>query len=115
MIHVNAHPERMIFRQHSTQLSRDSLWQEDRYPRTDAEKFDVLDRAQPRQQLLEPVVAENQGVATAQKHVTNFGVCFEIPERLLEIGVQFLLANSANDSTPRAITAVTCTTIRHQE
>ena len=71
--------------------------------------------AQPRQELLEPVIAENQSVATTQKHVAYFGVCFEITERLLEIGVKFLFANSANYSTPGAISAVTRTTIRHQE
>ncbi len=65
--------------------------------------------------FLEPVIAENQSVATTQKHVAYFGVCFEITERLLEIGVQFLFANSANYSTPGAIAAVTRTTIRHQE
>src|SRR6266480_3397592 len=95
MIHVYAHPQRVIFRQHCTQLGGDSLWQENWHPRTDAEKFDVLDSAQPRQQLLEPVIAENQSVATTQKHVAYFGVCFEITERLLKIGVKFLLANSA--------------------
>ena len=71
--------------------------------------------AQPRQELLEPVIAENQRVATTQKHIAYFGVCFEITERLLEIGVKFLFANSANYSTPCAIAAVTRTTIRHQE
>src|SRR4029077_6034071 len=115
MIHVHTHPERMIFRQHCTQLGRDSLWQENRHPRTDAEKFDVLDSAQPRQQIFEPVIAKNQSVATTQKHVTYFSVSFKITKRLLEIGVQFLFANPANHSTPGAIAAVTRTTIRHQK
>src|SRR5262245_48579243 len=115
MIHVYAHPERVIFRQHCTQLGSDSLWQENRHPRADPQKFDVADSAQPRQQLLEPVIAENQSVATTQKHVANFGVCLKITERLLEIGVQFLFANSANHSTSGAIAAVTRATIRHQK
>ena len=115
MIHVHAHPERMIFRQHCAQLRRDSLRQENRHPRTDPDKFDVPDRPQPRQHLLEPVIAENQSVPTTQKHVPHFSVFFKITERLLEIGVQFLFANSANHSTPGAIAAVTRATIRHQK
>ena len=75
----------------------------------------MLDCTQPRQELLEPVIAENQSVAATQKHIAYFGVCFEITERLLEIGVKFLFANSANYSTPCAITAVTRTTGRHQK
>src|SRR5258708_12408372 len=111
MIHVHAHPERMIFREHCTQLRRDSLRQENRHPRADPQKFDVPDRAQPRQHLLEPVIAENQSVPTTQKHVAYFGVSFKITERLLEIGVQFLFANSANHSPPGPIPPVTTTTI----
>src|SRR5207248_10883468 len=98
-----------------TQLRRNSLRQENRHPRTYPDKFDVPDRAQPRQQLLKPVIAENQSVPTTQKHIAYFGVSFKITERLLEIGVQFLFANSANHSTPGAIAAVTSATIRHQE
>src|SRR5206468_12354944 len=110
-----AHPERMIFRKHCAQFSGDSLGQENRHPRTYPHKFDVPDSAQPRQQLLETVIAENQSVATTQKHVAYFGVSFKITECLLEIGLQFLFANSANHSTPGAIAAVTSTTIRHQK
>src|SRR4029077_9494453 len=105
----------MIFRQHCAQLGRDSLRKENRHPRTDAEKFDVLNSAQPRQELVEPVIAENQSVPTTQKHVAYFGVCFEITEGLLEIGVQFLFANSADHPAPGAIAAGTRTTISHQE
>src|SRR5580765_5395317 len=115
MIHVHAYPERMIFRQHCAQLGRYSLRQENRHPRADPQEFDMLDSAQPRQQLLEPVIAENQSVATTQKDVAYFGMSFKITECLLEIGVEFLFANSANYSTPGAIAAVTRTTIRHQE
>src|SRR5580765_8334088 len=115
MIHVHAYPERMIFRQHCAQLGRYSLRQENRHPRADPQELDMLDSAQPRQQLLEPVIAENQSVATTQKHIAYFGVCFEITERLLKIGVKFLFANSADYSTSCAIPAVTGTTIRHQE
>jgi hypothetical protein len=115
MIHVHAHPERMIFRQHCTQLGVIRCGRKigTRVPmRRNSMCLIVRNRDK---QLLEPVIAENQSVATTQKHVAYFGVFFEITERLLEIGVQFLFANSANHSTPGAIAAVTRTTIRHQE
>src|SRR6476659_1581573 len=65
MIYMHAHPERMMFRQHCAQLRRDALRQENRDPRADAEEFYVLDRAQPREQLVELIVAEDESVATA--------------------------------------------------
>ena len=113
VIDVHAHPERMILRQHRAQLRRDPLREENRHPRTDAQKFDVPDSAQPRQQLLEPVIAENQSVAPAQKHVAYLGVRFKIAERLLEIRAQFLFANSANHPTPCAVAAVTRAPVCH--
>ncbi len=40
---------------------------------------------------------------------------FEIAERFLEIGVQFLFAHAADDATARAVAAVRCATIGHQK
>ena len=50
MVHVHAHPKRVVFGENRTQFRRDPLGQENRYARADAEKFDVLDRAQPRRE-----------------------------------------------------------------
>ena len=58
MIHVHAHPKRMIFRQHRAKLRRDPLRKENRDPRADAEKFDVRNRPQSAQKILEFTVAE---------------------------------------------------------
>ena len=50
-----------------------------------------------------------------EKDVAHFGVLFQITERLLEIGVQFLFAHAAHDAAARAITAVARATIRHEK
>jgi hypothetical protein len=65
MIHVHAHPKRMMFRQYRAKLWRDALWQENRDACADAKKFNVLYRAQPAEQLVDLVVAENERVAAA--------------------------------------------------
>src|SRR5215475_7017140 len=80
MINVHAHPERMIFRQDRAQLWRDALWQKDRNARANAKKFNVLYRAQPTEQLVELVVAENERVAAAEQDIAHFGVLLKIPE-----------------------------------
>ena len=49
------------------------------------------------------------------KNAYDFGVLFEITECFLEIGVQFLLADSANDAGACAISAVTRATIGDQK
>src|SRR5207253_9028940 len=101
MVYVHTYPERMIFLQHRAKLRRDSLGQENWNARADPQKFDVWNRVQAAQNFLELIVAENERIASAQKHVANFGVLFEVTERFLEIGVQFLFANTADDATAR--------------
>src|SRR5438093_13497394 len=107
MIYMHTDPERMMFREHRTQLRRDALRQENRDPRADANKLDVLNRPQSRKQLVDLVVAENESIATTQEYVADFCVCFEISERFLEICVHFLFADDADHAAPGAVTAVT--------
>src|SRR5439155_23300311 len=102
-----------MFGEDRAQLRRDPLRQKNWNARADPEKFNVLDRAQPRQQLVDLIVAENQRVAAAQQNVAHFGMLFEITERFLEIGVQFLFTNPADDAAASAISAVSRATIGH--
>jgi len=90
---------------------RQENWNARAYP----QKFDVRDRAQAAQNFLELIVAENERIAAAQKHVAHFGVLFEVAERFLEIGVQFLFPNTADDATARAISTITRTAIGHEK
>src|SRR6266571_5007678 len=115
MINVHAHPERMMFRENRAKLGRDPLRQENRNAGADAQKFDVLDRAQPRRQLVDLIIAENQRVAATQEHVAHFGVLFEITERFFEIGMQLLFADSADDTTTGAIAAIRRASIGYQK
>ena len=58
---------------------------------------------------------KNQRVAAAQEDVAHFGVLFEITECFLEIGVQFLFADAADDAAARAIAAIRCATVGHEK
>ena len=72
MVGMDAHEQRMKFFQHRAQLRRDALRQKDRDARADAQKFHVRNRAQPAQQILQLLVAQQQRVAAAQQHVADF-------------------------------------------
>ena len=67
MVRVNAHEERMKFFQHRAQFGRDALRQESRDARTDAQKFNVRNRAQPAQKIFQLVVAQQ---ATGRRRST---------------------------------------------
>ena len=75
----------------------------------------MRDRAQPAEQLFQSLVAENERIAAGEKHVAHFGVLFEVAERFLEIGVQFLFPNTADDATACAISTITRTTIGYEK
>jgi hypothetical protein len=115
MIHVHAHPKRMMLRENRAKLWRDALGQKNRNARANAKKFNVLYRAQPAEQLVELVVAENESVAATEQDIAHFGVLLKILERFLEIGVQFLFAHTTYHTTAGAISTITCATIRHQK
>ena len=82
---MDAHPQRMMLLQHLHQILGDALRQHGRDLGADAQELDVLDRAQPAQQPVELVVADGQRIAAREQHVANFGVCFEIGERLFPL------------------------------
>ena len=115
MVHMHAHPERMILSQHCTKLRRDALRQEDRHPRADPKKFDVWNRAKAGKNLIELVVAEKQGVPAAQQDVAHFGVGFQVTIDRFKFGMQFLFAHAADDAAPGAISAVAGASISHQK
>src|ERR1700742_4914543 len=85
MIDVNAHTKRMILLEHRAKLRRDALGEKDRNPRADAEKFDVRNRAQSAQHLLELGIAEEKRVATGQKDVAHFSMFLEIFEGVFKL------------------------------
>ena len=115
MIHVHAHPKRMMFRENRTKLGRDSLRQENRNARPNPEKLNMLDCAEPSQQFVDLVVTENKRVTAAQKHVAHFGVLLEIMKRLPEIGVELLFPHPTHNARASAIATIRCATIGHQK
>src|SRR5438270_3298945 len=113
MVDVDAHPERMILRQHRAKLGRDALWQENRNSRPDTNEFDVWNRSKPSENLIELIIAEEQCVSTAQQNIAHFGVNFQVTIDRFKFGMQLLLAHAADDPAPGAISAVTRASIRH--
>ena len=75
VVRVNADEQRVILPEHRAQLRRDALRQEDGYPRADPQKLHVRDGAQPAQQMVQLLVAEQQRVAAAQQYVAHFRMC----------------------------------------
>ena len=101
--------------QHRAQLRRDALRQEDRYPRADAQKLHVRDRAQTAQQMFQLLVAEQQRVAAAQQHVAHLRMAADVLDLPVELGMEIVAAGVAHQPRPRAIPAIRRAPVRHQE
>lgn len=106
MIGVDAHPEGVMLLQDRAELRRDPLRKEDRDARADPDELYVRDRPQAAEQRVEFIVGEEQRVAPREKDVTHFRVVLKIGDRLVEIGVEFLLAGPAHHAGAGAVAAV---------
>ena len=67
------------------------------------------------EQRFQLVVGEQQRIAAGKQHVAHFRVRLDVADRLLEIGVEFLLARAADDPAAGAIPAVARATVRHEK
>src|SRR5262245_3113680 len=105
---VQAHPQRMMLLQHLHQVLRDALRQHGRDLGADADKLDVLDRAQASKQVVELVVTDRQRVAAREEHVANLGMLLEVAEREIPIAdVEIVLsARVADEAGARAVAAI---------
>ena len=73
MIHVYAHPERMLFLQHRAKLEGNALRQKNRNHAYRFGEFDTWNRAPPAQNFFQFVVAEEECVAVRKQHVAFLG------------------------------------------
>ena len=115
MIRVNADEERMKLLQHCAQFRRDALRQEDGNARADAQKLHMRNRPQPREQILQLLVAEQQRVAPAQQHVANLRMRRDVGELLVELRMKIIAAGIAHQARARAVAAIARAPIRHEE
>jgi hypothetical protein len=115
MIHVNAHPDRPVFPEQFAQLRCDSLRQEYRNSRSDANELHVLDCPESRQQVFQFLVGQQKRIPTRQQHVTDFRMRLNIPQALLVLRMEIVILGVRNQPAPRAITTVGRTPIRYQE
>ena len=106
MVRVNADEKRMKLFEHRAEFRRDALRKKNRNARAEAEKLDVLDAAQPVQEVFELLVAEQQRVAAAEQHVAHFGVLADVLYLAIELRVKIVARRIAHESRPGAITAV---------
>ncbi len=106
MIGVDADEKRVVLLQHAAQLWGDPLWKENGHAGADAEELDVRDLAQSGEDGVELGVRKKQGIPAGEQDIAHFRVLFEVAEGGLELGVQFLFADAADDSAAGAVAAV---------
>ena len=106
VVGVDADEERMKFFQHRAEFGRDALRQEDGDARADAEKFNVRTRAQLGEQMLQLVIAQEQGVAAAEEDVADFGMRGDVGDLLVELGMEVVAGGVADEARAGAIAAI---------
>ena len=82
---VEAHPQRMMLLEHADQRARHPHGQHDRHFGAEPHELDMLDGAEPPQQIVEPLVGQRQRVAARDQHVADLGMVGDVSERLLPL------------------------------
>ena len=106
VVEVDVHPQRMELAQHRHQLRRDALRHEDRHAAADADDLDVLDGAQPAQDVLQHLRREQQRVAAAEQHVADCRRGGDVGDLPIVVAAAELRAGVADDAAARAVAAV---------
>ena len=115
MIDMDAHPKRVKFLQHRAKLGGNPLRKEDGDAAADAQELNVLDGAQAAEQVVEPLVREQESVAARKQDIAHLGMFLKIIDGAVKIEFQFLLADAAHDATARAITAIGGAAVRDEK
>ena len=104
---VQAHPQRVIAAQHLRERRRHAHRLHDGLLDADPDELEVLDRAQARQHVLEPVLVERQRIAAGDQAIANRRRARDVVDRGVDVGLaQRALAARADEPGPRAIAAI---------
>ena len=115
MIRVDAHPDRPVLTEDLGELGRDALRQEDRDARTEADEFDVFDRAETSEERVELGVGQQQRVAAGEQDVTDFGMGLDVLQTCLELGMEVVRLGVGDQAAARAVAAIGSATVSDQE
>jgi hypothetical protein len=79
---------RFVLLEHRTQLLVNTTRQRTRNTRPDAQKFQVGNRPESPEEVVDLLGAQGQAVAAADEHVSDLIVCLDVFERRLNVGQQ---------------------------
>jgi len=103
---VDAHP-RPVTTKHAREVAGDAHWQHRRHFGTDADELYVRYGPQARQQPIQLVVSEGEGIAPRDQHVAHFLVLGEVFERPLpDRRAEVVLAGLTDHARAGAVTAI---------
>ena len=80
MVEVRVDPQRVERAKHLAQRGGDPLGKGDRRARADADDLDVGDGTDPREQTLQPIVGEHEGIAARDEDVADLGRALDVGE-----------------------------------
>ena len=96
----------MVAREDAAQLGGDALRQGARRAGAAADYLDVVDGAQPAQQVVQAFVGEQERVAAGDQHVADRRGAGDVVDALLQLGARVMLVMIADEVLAKAVAAV---------
>ena len=115
MVHMDTHPERMMFFQDRAELRGDALREKDRDAGADTNELDVRDGTQAPKQSVELFIGEEERIAAGEEDIAHLRVPLEVGNRLVKVGLELLLPSTAHHARAGAVATVGGAAIGNQK
>ncbi len=93
----------------------DALWQKHRDPGSDADEFDMWNRPQFTQQVIQTVVAEQKRITTAQENIAYLRMRADVFESFFVAGMEVVVLGIGYQAAAGAVAAVGCAAIGNEK
>ena len=115
MIGVDAQPDRPVLAEDLGELGRDTLRQEDRDARSEADELDVLDRAEAAEERVQLRVGKQERVAAGEQDVTDLRVGLDVLQAGFELRMEVIRLGVRDQAAARAVAAIGSAAVGDQE
>jgi hypothetical protein len=115
VIRMHTDEKRMEFLEHLAKGGRNALREEDGNARTDPEKLNVLDGAKLAEKISQLIIAQQQGVSTAEENVANGRRVADVFDLLVELRMEIISGGVADKARAGAVTAIGGTAIGNEK
>ena len=111
MVHVDAHPNGFVLEEDPAEFRCYTLGKKNRNARSDSDEFDMFNRVEAFQQVIDFLIGQSKGVTPADKNIADLRRIFQVFKGLFYLRVEVIALGVADKSTSCTISAISCAAV----